>query len=81
MRWTVVSSAQIAATPGCPLDARYWLYRWLGEPYPAFLRRQEAARRLGALARDLSRLTRTVEDLRASLGGPGPAWAGGERAR
>jgi hypothetical protein len=80
MRWTVVSLAQIAATPGCPLDARYWVNRWPGEPYPAFLRRQEAARQLAALARDLGRLSRTVEDLRASLGPPPPR-PGQERAR
>ena len=41
-RVAIVSSAEVAAEPGQPLNARYWVERDPGEGYAHWLRRQGA---------------------------------------
>lgn len=75
MKTGIVSSADIAAEPGAPLNAEYWLERLPGETWPVFKRRRKIeelerrARRLETSARKLRRQARALreEGMRAPL--------------
>lgn len=53
MKTGVVSSADISAQPGKPLDAQYWLTSRPGESHEQWKRRQSLVRRLRILRRQV----------------------------
>lgn len=62
MRTGIVTSAEILATPGHPLSARYWLTRQEGESHEAWQRRTELEREVRLVRSQLARLRRLHPD-------------------
>lgn len=61
MKTGVVTAAQIAAQPGGPLSAEYWLTRRRGETYPEWKQRMTLLRALRATRKRLDQMIRNLE--------------------
>lgn len=58
MKIGIISSAQVAAEPGHPLDARFWLTSRPGEDYATWQRRTALEREVRLVRRQLAALQR-----------------------
>lgn len=58
MKTGIITSAQVAAQAGHPLNARFWLTRQGTESYEAWAQRTELERQVRHVRRELARLQR-----------------------
>lgn len=63
MKIAVISSAQIAAEPGRPLDAGYWVDRLPGESYAQYRYRQQILKRVALLRRTAARCLKLADEI------------------